>query len=37
VGATDKRSRLEGVATEAAWPRALPADGGRPRIQHAKG
>jgi hypothetical protein len=29
VGATDKRSRLEGAATETAWPRALPADGGR--------
>ena len=30
VGATDKRLRLEGAATSTAWPRARPADGGRP-------
>jgi len=30
VDATDERLRSEGAMTEAAWPRALPADGGRP-------
>ena len=28
VGATNERLRSEGVATEAAWSRAQPADGG---------
>jgi hypothetical protein len=30
VDATDERLRSDGAATSTAWPRALPADGGRP-------
>jgi len=33
----DERSRSEGVATEAAWPRSKTADGGRPGTETEMG